>query len=59
MTYKSKEVFLKQNVRWPEIASELGDLLARAFNMAEQWSEEDLDTSGRFDWGAYYRRRQQ
>jgi hypothetical protein len=57
MTYKSKKVFLKQGVGWPEIAPELGDLLVRAFNMAEQWSEEDLDTSGRFDWGAYYRNR--
>jgi hypothetical protein len=58
MTFKSKKVFLKEGAAWPEIAPELGDLLVRAFNMAEQWSEEDLGTSGRFDWGAYYRPRQ-
>lgn len=57
MTFKSKKVFLKKGVRWPEIAPELEDLLAQAFNTAEQWSEDDLDTSGRFDLGAYYRRR--
>jgi hypothetical protein len=45
MAYKAKKVFLKKAVGWPEIAPELGDLLVRAFNMAEQWSEEDLKTS--------------
>jgi len=44
-TFKSKKVFLKEGAAWPEIAPELGDLLVRAFNMAEQWSEEDLKTS--------------
>jgi hypothetical protein len=47
MTFKSKKVFLKQGVGWPEIAPELGDLLVRAFNMAEQWSGEDLETPAR------------
>jgi len=56
MTFKSKKVFLKQGVAWPKIAPELADLLVRAFNMAEQWCEEDLDTSGRYDSGAYYRK---
>ncbi len=58
MTWKSRELFLKKGVGWPEITVGLGDLLTQAFNTADQWSEQELNASRRVDVGAILRRHQ-